>query len=61
MVGNKWYKPYKVKKILLKFNREKTECSSNGKWTIFGFFFICRKMTKCRSPPSINLILKISG
>lgn len=20
-------------------------------WSIIGFFFVCRKMTKCRSPP----------
>ncbi len=29
------------------------ECSSK-KRIAFGFFFICRKMAKCRSPPFIN-------
>lgn len=36
----------------------KAECSSKCVGTIFGFFFVCRKMANCRSPPLFNLILK---
>lgn len=28
---------------------------------ILGFFFVCRKMAKCRSPPLFNLFLKNSN
>lgn len=58
MERKKYSRYYELKSISLNLKKYQTECSSNGKGTIFGFFFVCRKMSKCRSPPLFNLFLK---